>query len=733
MASRILPRLVPAAGVALAVALLGFGAIGMATASSDPGDKGLPATFRLAERHAGDRGVLRTIWDEGNGQTSEARASFLWLEEQAFLDGRDGTWRAAHGRLVDFEHDSDLTAGGMSFEVDSWWMTWHATATHAVVGHTGAIGAAVGTSVSFGAAGLPVTQRQSYMSAYQGTYWTDTDDCSLQVRLASGVRLDEPITFPESCAAEGQPTPVYLARPSEVDGIPTVRFEWAFEQDVAVHREAEEYAHGIPEPLLVESVSSIGDQVTYRYATILEGFEAGTGAWDTSIRLPAPLTLPPVELAPREPWGPSEAGVQHPFPASQAWARARDDPTFAEFRDYLARNPDAVAAYSEYQQERDGNRTHRTWDFTLWPDAQGPDGGFFLQVTQTVGPAGAAVTDLLGLPAKAPQETTEYAVWGGDRSFGPPLELALELPTVSSTMRRWQAHTGSTEPANAWGVEPRLASAGLVGFQMPAMQVSDYVTGTERTGNGTFVHLQVDANGAAYALVQVESSLWRQVGGSPPPQAVQADAQPDLEASRVVLAGMAWTPPSTPAASGAAAVSLLAGLLYWLWPAIKGGAVGLFSRIESPRLLDHPLRRAIVDVVEAQPGIHYQAVLRTVGGGKGAVEHHLRKLVDGGLIKRHQGPGYTCFFPVGTDHRVAAAAGLLKAEGARRVLAAAQKRPGLTSADLAAATGLDPSTVSHHVHRLAGAGLLRTTRAGRTLAIEPTGLAGPAMAGVGAA
>jgi predicted transcriptional regulator len=122
-----------------------------------------------------------------------------------------------------------------------------------------------------------------------------------------------------------------------------------------------------------------------------------------------------------------------------------------------------------------------------------------------------------------------------------------------------------------------------------------------------------------------------------------------------------------------------------------------------------------------------------VGGGKGAVEHHLRKLVDAGLVVRHQGPGYTCFFPPRTDHRVAAVAGVLKSASARRVLAAVQARPGLSSAELAAATGLDASTVSHHVHRLAAAGLLEPTKAGRTLSIRPTGLATQALGSVAGA
>ena len=60
MASPFIRRFIPAVGVALVVALLGFGAIGMASAESAADDE-LPAAFRLAERHAGDKGVYRGV------------------------------------------------------------------------------------------------------------------------------------------------------------------------------------------------------------------------------------------------------------------------------------------------------------------------------------------------------------------------------------------------------------------------------------------------------------------------------------------------------------------------------------------------------------------------------------------------------------------------------------------------------------------------------------------------
>lgn len=729
MASPFVRRFLPAVGVALAVALLGFGAIGLASAES-AADDGLPATFRLAERHAGDKGVYSVVHESlgVGGERREAEERFVWLEEQPFLDGRDGTWHAAHGRLLDSDFSTQFTVGDVEVVWDLWWIDWVETSTGQSIGQSGVLGGWVSSSwarsplVAFGTS-------QQETSLHTGTSWHDGQSCTLEGLLVAGVDLDGPIELPASCQDGDEPA-AYVATRSQVDGVPTVRFTMQQEGDRWSFWEAVEYAEGIPEPLLSEWQSTHDGEVVYRGSSRLVGFEQGTGDWDTGLELPSPLPLPAIELAPRDPWGPSEAGIQHPFPASQAWQAAKDDPTYTDFRDYLTAHPDALAAIGQYDEEREGNQTHRTWSFIVQPDGTGEGDGFWLVATQTTGPAGAMATDLLGLPAQAPMEASSYSFHGFESSFRMGEELSQQLPTVASLMARWQAHTGSSQAANGWSFDQFDVTAGLAGMQVPAQRVQDLVTGSQRSGNASFLHLAVSADGTPSRLIEEERTTNYDVSGltGTPPQGVPPAETPSDDGPRVVVAGIAWSPPAAPAASGAAAASLLAGLLYWLWPAVKGGAVGLFSRIESPRLLDHPVRRSIVDVVEAQPGIHYQAILRTVGGGKGAVEHHLGKLVAAGLLRRHRGPGYTCYFPAGTDRRVAAAAGVLKADGARRVLAAASGRPGASSVDLAQATGLDASTVSHHVHRLAAAGLVRTTREGRTLRVDATDLAGSALA-----
>jgi len=172
--------------------------------------------------------------------------------------------------------------------------------------------------------------------------------------------------------------------------------------------------------------------------------------------------------------------------------------------------------------------------------------------------------------------------------------------------------------------------------------------------------------------------------------------------------------PSPAEAAGAGALALLAGALYWLWPALKGGAfLGLFSRLRPSRLLEHPQRARIADLVAADPGVHFQELGRRSGIPNGTLVHHLSKLVAGDLVVAHRSGRYTCYFPKQVSPSVRSNAGLTKSGGAKAILAAIQARPGLTMQDVAMQCGLQASTVTYHVHRLAEAGMVDVNRDGR--------------------
>jgi predicted transcriptional regulator len=170
-------------------------------------------------------------------------------------------------------------------------------------------------------------------------------------------------------------------------------------------------------------------------------------------------------------------------------------------------------------------------------------------------------------------------------------------------------------------------------------------------------------------------------------------------------------------ATGAGVLAVAVGLLYWFWPTIKGaGAIGLFSRLKEPAVLEHPHRSRIMRLVEAQPGLHFNGLLRLAGMGNGTLAHHLDVLVKNGRVRRVPSGGYTCYFP--NARGVSGVSPMPRSPGAQKVMQAIRARPGISNLEVAHHTGLDPGTVHYHVQRLAHAGLVRPLREGRTVRLH---------------
>ncbi len=188
---------------------------------------------------------------------------------------------------------------------------------------------------------------------------------------------------------------------------------------------------------------------------------------------------------------------------------------------------------------------------------------------------------------------------------------------------------------------------------------------------------------------------------TPPPESLDAPASPSV--SPVVLgAGVGF--------SGAGA-ALLGVRPQWLRRLLP---VALFSRLDSARALDHPVRGELAALIEANPGMHYQELVRRIGRGRGIVEHHLASLCRAGVVLQRSQGRYTCYFhrDVRLDPRLLDSYGLLKAQGARGVLAALSGSSGRSRKDLAGDLGLSPTTISYHLQRLAEGGLLEGRRLG---------------------
>jgi len=515
----------------------------------------------------------------------------------------------------------------------------------------------------------------------------------------------------------------------EIRGIQAVRFDRIVNATQA--SESVWVAPGIPYLLRIQDTSPPAAsfmRITYD----LTPFEPGSKP--RSFGLPA-THAPSLAVAPRTAWGPDDAAVAHPFKLSQAFQLAKTDSKFRELRDYLGAHPKAYMAQASYFESQLDDRSVRTWSFA---ESDGTD-DFYMEVNQTE--QKVPILDLR-VPAQLRDAATSYEFWHYDpgtylQDLGlppahfPPLSaLETSLPTVASLQARWPTFAPGTTAANAWGFsslcyDPCDAPATflVVGNNAITLEVMrlDPGTGhypfTSLTLDLRIHELAMDAQGDAVLMLDIgfHDDYHTQVG----PHSAAAP-------SRAVVTSMAkaetlqhgWLPNAAQAA-GISLLGLLAGAIYWAWPAAKAGAIGLFSRVRTPQLLDNPQRARLMTMVEADPGVHFQELGRRSGLPNGTLVHHLRKLTHGGLVVARASGGYTCYFPHGAGRLQIAAAPAMKSDGARAILAAVVAQPGLTSQEVALRCNLQASTVTYHVKRLMDGGLVTASRDGRFVRLHP--------------
>lgn len=736
-------------------AALGFAAADLAP---DPGSALAPppATFQVAWPHLEDRGLYtRAVlqrFDDGFDVVEAERdhLAFEWAADRVLRDDGGQVVRAYE---LNFTSHVDRPDGAA------------AQPEHRLYAATDGriIAQANGCRIEIGAGGETLLQRLlpganesrdsradcvSYTHADRG--WGDYVNwlpCGLRNRLQeSPLDLSVPVPLGRACVFQEWSHPdclqfqaVGLDRLGDRDAVLFESVGHAVARGPvgcdprSPPKEYAWYAADVPYPLRF----AVEDGHNPNRLTVftLQSFARGTTPLGDPAALPAAPELPPLEFKPREPWGPHDADVEHPFKLSRAYALARDNPNESRMREFLAEHPQAFASRADYKEEVEdnGSRIRREWAFTL------QDGGAFLsvRVEQRVEPLQDAAPFWWLLPTLPPRQTSYGYDYDG-RVSAPPIDPARvppTMPTVRSLFERWSRWTGlelNEGPANAWefllegdgyGNLTFLTAAGR-DEQRSTMEGMVPLLPTNETRAWTLSLLAVDGRGRAERTVAAHSAWQRLLGDNSTPPAPPPPAQ-ELETLSLPTGGASrWLLPSGAYAAGAGLVAIIAGLAYWSWPLLKNGlAAPLFSRLERPRALDHPARSAILAAVQAEPGLHYQEIVRRTGLAQGTAQHHLRKLVGVGLLVEHAGPGYTCYFPPGAvDRRVMAVAPRIKSAGARGVLHRLQERPGLSESELAAALGRSRQTIHHHVRRLEGLGLVRVERRGARLHLTTTEL-----------
>jgi len=203
-------------------------------------------------------------------------------------------------------------------------------------------------------------------------------------------------------------------------------------------------------------------------------------------------------------------------------------------------------------------------------------------------------------------------------------------------------------------------------------------------------------------------------------------------ADALLLLGLAATRAGTAAAGGGTALSqlLLATLREWLFRlALLAG----YSRYDLSDPLENDNRAAIVEAVEETPGINLTSLVEETGLAESTARYHLRVLEHEDLLKSAKVRGCRRFVPATDDDVELAAA--LEEEATKGVLRALFEHGPVTGTTLSDVLDRDPSTVSHHLSRLAEAGLVERERDGPALlnSLSPETREAFSEVGVGAA
>lgn len=425
----------------------------------------------------------------------------------------------------------------------------------------------------------------------------------------------------------------------------------------------------------------------------------------------------PLEWAPRLPWGMDDAGVDHAFPASAAFQQALTDPLWPDLRDWLRDHPEASTFYVEYRPNNNGDRPGWTFGLT--------DSGTLFAFSTLLDPGSFLI--VASAPDQVTHERMDWLVPLLEPLAPPALALPSLVPTAESMLDRWRAYNetdGGRAHGDGWGLlvacatkpcetTETLVVAGNRPITLLSVAAESPMAsmGLYYTQDGSQLEVR---DGRTVAYVRWDESA------SYGPSVLVPGAAPSSSAS--LGASQAGSPSPSPLEGAAIGIAaLLVGLLYWLWPTLKATAFfGLFSRISGQDLLDHPARAQLLLIVQAEPGIHFQDLVRRSGLPNGTAVHHLGKLSKGGLVSVRALGRYTCYFPGSAPTASALAiAPVLRSEGARRVYEAIQGRPGLSGIELASLVALQPSTVNYHVQRLVDSGLVVAARDGRAVRLSP--------------
>jgi DNA-binding MarR family transcriptional regulator len=137
----------------------------------------------------------------------------------------------------------------------------------------------------------------------------------------------------------------------------------------------------------------------------------------------------------------------------------------------------------------------------------------------------------------------------------------------------------------------------------------------------------------------------------------------------------------------------------------------LYTRLHKEDVLDHGTREFIRGSVYADPGIHYNEILRRLKLARGTATYHLNTLEREGFIRSHSDGRLRRFYPA--EMKLGDVPPRLD-KVQKIILETVRESEGLGQREIARILGLPSSTVNRHIIKLTEMGILKLIRQGMT-------------------
>lgn len=188
-----------------------------------------------------------------------------------------------------------------------------------------------------------------------------------------------------------------------------------------------------------------------------------------------------------------------------------------------------------------------------------------------------------------------------------------------------------------------------------------------------------------------------------PTQPAEPAQVPGEEASPDWNNGLVWG-----LAGGGVGLALIAGAVWFL-------GVGGLRHVDKDNVLEHPMRRSLLEHVEGHPGVHLRELANSHSTAVTNTQWHLRKLEQAGLVKTDKVQGRRLYYPTRGGIAVKEQAlqnAAVQNPNAQRILDYLGANAGANQRTVAEALEMNPGTVRWHLRKMEGAGLVKCVQQG---------------------